>query len=93
LMEEPSPAAQAPIPQGYGEPHRLTHRETEVLALVRQGKANKTIAYELGMSGSTVKVHVRHIMRKMGATNRTQAAFNVTRLPGMTEVGPKPSER
>jgi Bacterial regulatory proteins, luxR family len=39
------------------------------------GKANKIIAFDLGMSESTVKVHVRNIMRKMGATDRTQAAF------------------
>ncbi|WP_284944681.1 LuxR family transcriptional regulator [Acidisoma cladoniae] len=92
LMEEPSGVARPQVRQGYAEPHRLTQRETEVLALVRQGKANKTIAYELGMSGSTVKVHVRHIMRKMGATNRTQAAFNVERLT-VVETGPKIPER
>jgi DNA-binding NarL/FixJ family response regulator len=45
-----------------------------------RGKPNKIIAHELGMSASTVKVHVRHIMRKMGAANRTQAALNADKL-------------
>lgn len=54
---------------------RLTTRQMNVLAQVRQGKANKTIARDLGMSESAVKVHIRSIMRKMGAANRTQAAF------------------
>jgi DNA-binding NarL/FixJ family response regulator len=44
------------------------------------GKPNKIIAYELGMSESTVKVHVRNIMQKMGATNRTQAAYKGQRF-------------
>jgi DNA-binding NarL/FixJ family response regulator len=47
---------------------------------LQQGKANKIIAYELGMSESTVKVHVRNIMRKMGATNRTQVAYKAQSL-------------
>lgn len=55
----------------------LTPRQTTVLSLLQQGKANKIIAYELGMSESTVKVHIRNIMRKMGATNRTQAIYKV----------------
>jgi DNA-binding NarL/FixJ family response regulator len=54
---------------------RLTDRQMTVLAQVKQGKANKAIARELGMSESAVKVHIRSIMRKMGAANRTQAAF------------------
>jgi DNA-binding NarL/FixJ family response regulator len=63
-----------------GRQDRLTSRQVAVLSHLQQGKANKIIAYELGMSESTVKVHVRNIMRKMGATNRTQAAYNAQRL-------------
>ena len=51
-----------------------------MLAQLQQGKANKIIAHELGMSESTAKVHIRNIMRKMGATNRTQAAFNALKF-------------
>jgi DNA-binding NarL/FixJ family response regulator len=58
-----------------GRPNRLTARQGAVFAHLRLGKANKVIAYELGMCESTVKVHVRNIMRKVGATNRTQAAY------------------
>ena len=56
---------------------RFTSRQAEVLSLLGRGMANKAIAHELGMSESTVKVHVRNIMRVTGATNRTQAAYNV----------------
>jgi DNA-binding NarL/FixJ family response regulator len=63
-----------------GRQNRLTSRQVAVLGHLQQGKANKIIAYELGMSESTVKVHVRNIMRKMGATNRTQAAYKAQRL-------------
>lgn len=53
----------------------LTPRQREVLNLLRQGKPNKIIAHELDMRESTVKVHVRQIMRKMRVSNRTEAAF------------------
>ncbi len=53
----------------------LTERQLTILAQLKQGKPNKVIARELGMSESTVKVHIRTIMRKTGAVNRTQAAF------------------
>src|SRR5262249_29770131 len=54
---------------------RFTGRQLDVLTRLREGKANKTIAFELGMSESTVKVHVRQIMDKLHVTNRTQAAL------------------
>lgn len=59
----------------------LTRREVEVLALLRQGKPNKLIAYELAISQSTVKIYVRSIMRKLHATNRTQLAVLTWPLP------------
>jgi DNA-binding NarL/FixJ family response regulator len=58
----------------------LTPRQTAVLSLLQQGKPNKIIAYDLGMTESTVKVHIRNIMRKMGATNRTQAVYKAQQL-------------
>ncbi len=60
--------------------NRLTSRQQAVLNLLQKGKANKIIAHELRMSESTVKVHVRNVLRKMGATNRTQAAYNAQRM-------------
>ena len=52
----------------------LTERQTAVVKKLAQGKANKIIAYELAMCESTVKVHVRNIMAKLQARNRTQVA-------------------
>lgn len=56
----------------------FTARQTAVAKALKQGKANKIIAYELNMCESTVKVHVRNIMKKLGATNRTQVAYKLT---------------
>ncbi len=55
----------------------LTTRQLAVLEAVRRGKANKVIAYELNMCESTVKVHLRNIMKKLRVRNRTEAAFMV----------------
>ena len=52
----------------------LTQREGEVLRHLAQGKTNKDIAKELSVSYETVKEHVQHILRKIGLTDRTQAA-------------------
>jgi DNA-binding CsgD family transcriptional regulator len=57
------------------ESKRLTPRESEVLSRLQRGQPNKIIAYELTLTESTVKVHIRNIMRKMGATNRTEAVY------------------
>lgn len=56
-------------------PGGLTSRQTDVFMKLQQGKPNKVIAYELGISESTTKVHIRSIMKTIGATNRTQAVF------------------
>jgi DNA-binding NarL/FixJ family response regulator len=53
---------------------QFTPRQLEVLERLKIGKANKMIANELGMSESTVKIHIRNIMKKMKATNRTEVA-------------------
>jgi DNA-binding NarL/FixJ family response regulator len=58
----------------------LTARQQDVLVRLRQGESNKLIGRQLKLRESTVKVHIRHIMRKLGATNRTQAALCATRL-------------
>jgi DNA-binding NarL/FixJ family response regulator len=68
------------VANGGGTLPNLTPRQSEVLHLLRQGKSNKIIAYELEMQESTVKVHIRHIMRKLKATNRTQVAFLAQQL-------------
>lgn len=53
----------------------LTPREEQVLALVHQGCANKTIAATLGISEKTVKAHLTRIFQRIGVTGRTQAAL------------------
>ncbi len=52
----------------------LTPRETEVLALLRQGLANKQIARSLGISQATVKAHLTSVFQRIGVTDRVQAA-------------------
>lgn len=54
-------------------PMALTARQQEVLALLEQGQSNKQIARALGLSHHTVKIHVAAILRKLEASNRTQA--------------------
>jgi DNA-binding NarL/FixJ family response regulator len=54
-----------------GDP--LTEREVEVLSRVAEGDRNRDIGQRLGISEDTVKVHVKRIMEKLGAKDRTQA--------------------
>jgi DNA-binding NarL/FixJ family response regulator len=53
----------------------FTRRQVQVMEALQLGKPNKVIAHELNLSESTVKVHVKSIMRKMSVTNRTEAAI------------------
>jgi DNA-binding NarL/FixJ family response regulator len=53
---------------------QFTPRQIAVLNHLAYGKTNKIIAYELALSESTVKVHIRNIMKKMNASNRTEVA-------------------
>jgi DNA-binding NarL/FixJ family response regulator len=76
--EDHSAAASAAIPGEHsaGAPgHPLTYRETEVIALVCEGKSNKEIARALYISLDTAKAHLTSIMHKLGARNRTEAAL------------------
>jgi NarL family two-component system response regulator LiaR len=53
---------------------QLTNRERDVLVLIANGRSNKRIALELGISEKTVKTHVGHVLAKLGVADRTQAA-------------------
>jgi DNA-binding NarL/FixJ family response regulator len=71
-------AATAPDDESPVEP--LTAREQQVLRLLMQGKTNREIARELIISPGTVKVHVEHIIAKLGVSDRTQAAVRALEL-------------
>ncbi|WP_043739023.1 two-component system response regulator NarL [Thioalkalivibrio nitratireducens] len=58
-----------------GERVVLTRREQEVLDQIAAGLSNKQIARELGLSEGTVKVHVKHLLKKLGMHSRLEAAL------------------
>ncbi|MFZ3236188.1 MAG: response regulator transcription factor [Stellaceae bacterium] len=67
-------------PEHPGLPEQaLTRRQRDVLALIAEGRSNKLIADALRMSESTVKAHVKQIIRRLHVVNRTQAALLATR--------------
>jgi DNA-binding NarL/FixJ family response regulator len=53
----------------------LTSREIEVLRLVSSGMRNKEAAFELGISEGTINAHIKHILSKLNATDRTHAVM------------------
>jgi PAS domain S-box-containing protein len=63
--------------------HSLSPREIEVLELVAHGLTNRQIAHELYISANTAKYHVQHVIEKLGASDRTQAAYRAAEL-GLT---------
>ena len=65
----------APADENTRAASLFTSRQLSVIAALRKGKANKIIAFELNMRESTVKVHVRNIMKKLKARNRTEVAY------------------
>ena len=56
----------------------LSPREREILLLIARGDSNKLIARELDIAETTVKIHVQHILRKLGLSSRVQAAVFAT---------------
>jgi DNA-binding NarL/FixJ family response regulator len=74
--EEASKSGEALSPREIG----LTARQTEVLALMVQGKPNKLICRELNLAEGTVKIHVTAILKTLNVSNRTQAVIAVGKL-------------
>ncbi|KRS15734.1 response regulator transcription factor [Roseovarius indicus] len=69
FMTAEEPQSKHPLAQ------KLTDRERQVLKGLTEGKANKEIARDLDLSEPTIKLHVKTLYRKVGASNRTQAAL------------------
>jgi DNA-binding NarL/FixJ family response regulator len=67
-----APAPEEPVPRQAGG-GMLSPRELEILRMIAEGMANKTIAWKLGISEHTVKFHVAAIMNRLGAASRTEA--------------------
>ena len=61
--------------QAHPLAQKLSGREMQVLEGLTEGKSNKEIARDLGLSEPTIKLHVKTLYRKIGAANRTQAAL------------------
>jgi LuxR family maltose regulon positive regulatory protein len=72
------PPRSAAAPPGLSEP--LTGRELEVLRLLAAGRSNQRIARDLVVALDTVKKHVTHVLGKLGAANRTEAAARARQL-------------
>jgi len=73
-----APPTHARTPSGLdwpGRSERLTERESEILALITQGKSNAEVAELTFLSPNTVKSYIRTTYRKIGATSRTQAVL------------------
>lgn len=71
-------------PQAAAGSSKLTAREREILTLIAEGMTNKMIAQELDISDSTVKVHVKNMLRKLKVNSRLAAAVRA--------LGPRPAK-
>jgi DNA-binding NarL/FixJ family response regulator len=71
---------------GRRNEYSLTQRENDILAQLAEGRSNREIAQSLFLSEKTVKAHLAAIFRKLGVTNRTQAAMMAVQMG----VGPIP---
>ncbi|UVF19364.1 response regulator transcription factor [Microvirga terrae] len=71
-------SAPAPANDPAALQNKLSDREAQILRCLTQGASNKIIARELGVAEATVKVHIKAILRKVKASNRTQAAMWAT---------------
>jgi two-component system nitrate/nitrite response regulator NarL len=72
-------AAPSPSPSPSPSPiEQLSPRERDILLGIARGASNKEIARELGIAETTVKIHVQHVLRKLGFSSRVQAAVAAT---------------
>ena len=86
LFEEHEASGRDHGANGRRGEYNLTQREHDILELLAEGRANREIAQHLYLSEKTVKAHLAAIFRKLGVTNRTQAAMMAVQMG----VGPVP---
>ncbi len=67
-------AIRRPAEKPAADINSLTNREYEILSLIAKGQSNKLIARELDISDGTVKVHVKHLLKKLNLRSRVEAA-------------------
>ena len=58
----------------------LTNRQSQVLDLIAQGKSNRQIAYDMGVSEATVKLHINALLLSLKVNNRTQAVITAQKM-------------
>ena len=84
FLYEKAPRSPFPILlEDVGAYTPLSSRESQILGCLVNGSSNKTIARELNMAEATVKVHLKSLLRKLKATNRTQAAIRGLSSPAL----------
>jgi DNA-binding NarL/FixJ family response regulator len=74
------PPTKAVQPMQHLSKMGLTKRQVEVFQLILSGKSNKAIARDLGLTESTIKSHIKPILKTLNATSRVQAILEVSRL-------------
>lgn len=75
LFEEMESGGGSSLESGRRQEANLTQRETDILSLLAEGRSNRDISRALYLSEKTVKAHLAAIFRKLGVSNRTQAAM------------------
>lgn len=75
-------AIRRPATKPVSELSALTAREVEILECIAKGMSNKVIARELDISDGTVKVHVKHLLKKLGLRSRVEAAVWMVNYQG-----------
>ncbi|MDZ7869290.1 MULTISPECIES: two-component system response regulator NarL [Rheinheimera] len=75
-------AIRRPVEKPATDLSQLTNREQEILELIAKGRSNKLIARELDISDGTVKVHVKHLLKKLNLRSRVEAAVWMVNFQG-----------
>ena len=78
VAAEPEPVDPEPATGAPSALDALSPRELDILREIARGSSNKEIARTLGIAETTVKIHVQHILRKLGLSSRVQAAVMAT---------------